>query len=227
MTLRHSRIDVAALHDVGPVLLAIAPFAFFIGVQIDSTPGNRAGSLAGSFLLYAGSAQVSALTLMTQGAGLAALLLTVALVNSRFMLYGAGLATRFVAQPRWFRLIAPHFVIDQTYALVTMRDDLGDRARFRRYWMTSGLTIGAVWVAVMTAGVLLGPVVPASAATTSVPVWVFVGLLVPALRSRADVVAALVAGAVATVTVVPSSARVLIAIVAGAGAGLAMRAARR
>jgi predicted branched-subunit amino acid permease len=134
-------LDRDALADIAPVLLALAPFAAVIGVQ-SSADGRTAGSVSGTLLLYAGSAQVSTLSLLHQGAGIASILLAVVLVNARFVAYSATLAPYFARQPTWFRWLAPHFVIDQTFAVVTARDDLVDRARFRRYWLTCGAAIG-------------------------------------------------------------------------------------
>jgi predicted branched-subunit amino acid permease len=224
---RHLPVDRGAVRDVLPVLAGVMPFAFFIGVQIDATPTNHAGALAGSLLLYAGSAHVSVLTLMGQGAGVTSMLIAVLLVNSRFMVYSAGLAPRFAAQPRWFRLLAPHFVIDQTYALTSRRGDLNDRARFRRYWITIGSVIGAAWASAMAVGVIAGPAIPRSTAVTSVAVWVLLGLLVPALRGRAEIVAAVTACLVALTVALPTSTRVLLGIVVGTLVGLITRRVRR
>jgi predicted branched-subunit amino acid permease len=203
------------------------PFAFFIGVQIDATPTSHSGALAGSLLLYAGSAHVGVLTLMAQGAGVTSMLLAVLLINSRFMVYSAALSPHFAAQPRWFRFLAPHFVIDQTYALIARRRDLRDKAAFRRYWLTIGSVIGLGWATAMTAGVLVGPAIPRTTAVASVGAWVLLGLLVPMLRGRAELVAAGTAVLVAMAVDVPAATRVLISIVAGTAVGLAVTRVRR
>jgi predicted branched-subunit amino acid permease len=213
-----ARIDRDAIADATPMFIGVAPFALVIGVQIAA--GTQVlGGLSGSLLLYAGSAQASALTLFGQGASFAAMLATILLINSRFLVYSAALAPHFGGQPRWFRLLAPHFVIDQTFALVSLRDDLRTPARFRRYWLTVGITIGLVWVSAMTAGVLLGPSVPESPALAFMPVAVFVGLLVPSLANRPSVAAA-VAGGAAAMAPVGSGVRVLVGTSVGAAAGL-------
>ena len=220
-------VDRVATRDVAPVLAAISPFAFFIGVQIDATPASHPGALAGSLLLYAGSAHVSVLTLMTQGAGAVSMLMAVLLINSRFMVYSAALAPRFAAQPRWFRLLAPHFLVDQTYALVARREDLQDRARFRRYWLTIGSAIALAWMTAMATGVMVGPAIPRSVALTSVPAWVLLGLLISTLRGRAELVAAATAGLVVLAVDLPATTRILLAIVVGAVAGVITTRVRR
>ena len=63
-------IDHDALRDITPVVVSVVPFAAIIGVtigQADRVPA-WAALLAGP-LLYAGSAQLAALTLLESGAG--------------------------------------------------------------------------------------------------------------------------------------------------------------
>jgi len=226
-TPRRVSMDRAAVRDVAPVLAGVMPFAFFIGVQIDATPTSHSGALAGSLLLYAGSAHVGVLTLMAQGAGVTSMLLAVLLINSRFMVYSAALSPHFAAQPRWFRFLAPHFVIDQTFALTSRRQDLQDGAKFRRYWLTIGSVIGLGWATAMAAGVIVGPAIPRTTAVASVAAWVLLGLLVPMLRGRAELMAAGTAVLVAMSVNLSTPTRVLLGIVAGTGVGLLMTRVRR
>jgi predicted branched-subunit amino acid permease len=213
------RVERDAIADVAPMLVAVAPFALIIGVQI-AAGTQVGGGLSGSLLLYAGSAQASALTLFGQGAGILAMLATITLVNSRFLVYSAALAPLFRTQPTWFRWLAPHFIIDQTFALVMVRDDLTRPERFRRYWLTMGTALAVVWVSAMTVGVLLGPVVPDTAAIRFMPAAVFVGLLVPTLVNRPSVAAAVAGGAAAGLVPVTSGLRVLVGTTVGAIAGV-------
>jgi branched chain amino acid efflux pump len=217
----------AALADVAPVLVGIAPFAALIGVRIADAPLNEAAALSGSLLLYSGSAHLSAISLLAQGGSVLGVLLTVALINARFLVYGAVLAPRFAEQPAWFRWLAAHFIIDQTFGLATARDDLTEPAHFRRYWITIGTAVAVVWVAAMTLGVLAGPVVPESVALSFMPAALFVGLLVPALTNRPVLVAAFTAGGVVAVAPMPDSSRVLVAVVLGAVAGRLAEGRRR
>lgn len=224
---RHARlrpavtlIERGAVADAAPILLSLAPFAAFIGVQVS---GGRdiLGGLSGSLLLFAGSAQIATLNLLAQGAGIGVLLGTVALINARFVAYSAALAPNFAQQPTWFRWLAPHLLVDQTYALASGRHDLDEPARFRRYWLTAGLAIAIVWLGSMTVGTLAGPIVPRSPATEFLPVGALIGLLVTKLRDRPSVCAAAVGAAIAILAPLPTGAGVLLGTVTGAAVGLA------
>jgi predicted branched-subunit amino acid permease len=212
-------LDRDALRDIAPVVVSVVPFAAIIGVTIAQSPvvPPLIGLLAGP-AMYAGSSQLAALTLLDGGAGVATVLATVAIINARLSLYGAVMEPRFRPQPVWFRWLAPHFLVDQTYALATVRTDLADPVRFRRYWLTAGLVLGIGWTVAMSLALLLGPVVPADSPLTFAATAVFVGLLFPRLRARAARRPAAIA---AVVTLLASPLPNGLGLLAGALAGIA------
>jgi predicted branched-subunit amino acid permease len=193
------RLDRDAVRDVLPVAISLVPFAAVIGVTISqaSLVPVWVGMLAGP-LLYGGSAQLAALTLSDAGAGLVTVVGTVLVINARLVMYGAAIEPRFRGQPRWFRWLAPHFLVDQTYTLANERPELSGPA-FRRYWGTVGLILGAVWIGAMYLAVALGPVVPTDSPLTFAATAVFVALLVPRLRQHAARRPAAIAAVVALV----------------------------
>ena len=102
------RLDRDALRDVWPVVLSILPFGLLIGVTIGQTGIGAGLGLGSAALFYGGTAHLAALTLLAAGAGPAAVLGCVVVINSRLALYGAALQPRFRGQPAWFRWFAPH-----------------------------------------------------------------------------------------------------------------------
>jgi predicted branched-subunit amino acid permease len=209
--------DRDALRDILPVVVSVMPFAAVIGVTIAQATGvpHWGGLLAGP-LMYAGSAHLVALTLLERGGGVAAVLGAVVVINARFAMYGAGLEPRFRTQPAWFRWLAPHFLVDQTYAIATARTDLTDPVRFRRYWLTAGLVLGTGWVGTMAAAMLLGPSLGPDSPLAFAPTAVFVGLLAPRLRARAARRPAVIGAVVAIVAApLPHGLGLLAGAVAG------------
>jgi predicted branched-subunit amino acid permease len=218
-------LDRDALRDIAPVVVSVVPFAAIIGVTIAQSPvvPPWAGLLAGP-ALYAGSSQLAAVTLLDGGAGVATVLATVAIINARLSLYGAVMEPSFRPQPAWFRWLAPHFLVDQTYAIATVRKDLADPARFRRYWLTAGAVLGVGWTVAMSLALLLGPVIPADSPLTFAATAVFIGLLFPRLRARAARQPAAIA---AVVTLLASPLPNGLGLLAGALAGVAPSLLRR
>ena len=168
--------------------------------------------------MFAGAAHLAALTTLAAGAGALTALATAVLINVRLLLYSASIQPRFRAQPRWFRWLGPALLIDQTYLMVTARDDLDDPVRFRRYWSCAGGLLLGCWVATVALGSVLGPLLPAGhpagrrrgrgagrdAGTARSKAW----------RTAAVALTALLAAAV-----VPGGIGLLVGIVAGVAVG--------
>ena len=106
-------------------------FGLTLGVTISTLGSNRLAGLAGTFLVYGGSAQLTAITLLDRGIALPLAVLSAAVVNLRLLLYSAASGERFRAQSGWFRWLAPHLIIDQTYLMATTRPGFAG-ADFRR-----------------------------------------------------------------------------------------------
>jgi predicted branched-subunit amino acid permease len=211
-----------ALRDITPVVISVTPFAAIVGVTIAQSQvvPPWAGLLAGP-AIYAGSSQLAALSLLEDGAGVATIIATVAIINARLSMYGAVLEPRFRSQPTWFRWLAPHFLVDQTYAIATARTDLDDPGRFRRYWAAAGIVLGIGWTAAMGLALLLGPIIPADSPLTFAATAVFVGLLFPRLRERVARRPAAVAGVVALIaSPLPHGLGLLVGALAGVAPSL-------
>jgi predicted branched-subunit amino acid permease len=219
---RRAWLDSAGLSDALPVVLALAPFSLLIGVAASRASDGAAQGWSGSFLLYGGSAQLSAISLLDQGASIVAVVAPIVLINTRFLVYGATLAPALALQPGWFRWGASHFIVDPTYALTMARDDLTDPARFRRYWMTVSLVILTGWSGVMAVGAMAGPVVPDVPSVEFLPTGAFLAMLAPLVRERPAWLATATAAVTAVLVPVPASVRVLIGLVVGAAAGALM-----
>lgn len=206
-----------AVRDVLTVAPGIVPFGIALGVVIASSSMGDGAGLLGAPLVYGGSAQLTATTMFQQGAGLLAVVGSALIVNARLLLYGAALAPRFRAQPAWFRLAAPHFIIDQTYLSALNRPGHAGQG-FRAYWLSLGLGVMAVWSAAVGIGVLVGPRLPSLPHLALAGTALFVGMLIPRIRDRPSVTAAITAATVAPLAaqVVPTAGVVL-----GAAAGMA------
>jgi len=63
---------------------------------------------------------------------------TAAVINLRHLMYGGALSPRFRGQPRWFRLLGPYFLLDQVFALTSVRTELDDDD-WRRYYLATSL----------------------------------------------------------------------------------------
>jgi predicted branched-subunit amino acid permease len=220
---RRARARSDALRDVIGVAPGLLPFGIALGVVVASTRmGDLAGFL-GAPLVYAGSAQLTATILFQQGAGLLAVVGSAAIVNARLLLYSASLAPRFTDQPAWFRLLAPHFIIDPTFVAASARRQ-HDGRDFRRYWLVLGIGVMAVWSAAVGLGVVVGPRLPALPHLALAGTAMFVGMVMPRIQDRPSLAAALTGALVAPlVAQIAPAAGVIAGTAAGVLAGLISR----
>ena len=170
-------VVAAAVRDTVPVAASIAPLALVIGATAARSGVPVPADMAGAAFIFAGAAHLAVLT--TLGAGALTALSAAALINVRLLLYSASIEPRFRRQPRWFRWLGPALLIDQTYLMVTARDDLAEPARFRRYWSCAGGLLIGCWVATVALGSVLGPLLPAGVPLDAAAVAVLVGMLAP------------------------------------------------
>lgn len=153
-----------------------------------------------SALVFTPSAQIAAVTLFAEGAGLVAVALTALVLNLRHVLYGLSLGTVLPEKTNPPRLLLAFFLTDESYGL-TVRDGverpgMGQRAAFM---LGAGLSLYASFNLFTLAGTLLATVLtdPASLGLDFVLPLTFLALLLPLLRSRRQVLVACVSGALA------------------------------
>lgn len=209
----------AGVRDILPVATAVAPFAVVLGVAIDAASVH---DVAGGLLapvVYAGASQFAAMSVVDAGGTLLAAAGTGLVINARVAMYGAALASRFRGQPAWFRWIAPWTIVDQTFALASARKEDG-AGWFRSYWAAISLVLGLVYTAMVGVGIVAGPVVGRVADLRLTVPALFVAMLVPKLRHRPHLVAAVVGAVTAALALaLPHGLGLPLGALAGAVAG--------
>lgn len=187
-------LDRAAIIDGIPLFVPAVPFGFVVGVAVVESEMPTVVGWSTSLTIFAGASQLATVTL----AGVAtvwAVVVAALVINSRHVMYSAALAPTFRHQPRWFRWTAPFFLIDQVFALVVQRTDQPP-AVFRRYYLSLAVFFYLAWIAAVTLGLAVGPVVPSSWRLDVAPAIMFTGMVVLALDRMPTVVAASVAAGV-------------------------------
>ncbi|MDF2731170.1 MAG: putative branched-chain amino acid export protein large subunit, partial [Acidimicrobiia bacterium] len=107
--------------DALPLFVPAIPFGLVIGLAITESGMNPFVGWSGSWLIFGGAAQLTLVTLLGTGVAVAAAVGTALVVNARHLMYSAALAPTFQRQPRWFRWLGPYLLIDQLFALTTVR----------------------------------------------------------------------------------------------------------
>lgn len=200
--------------DALAIGVAVGVFGITFGVLAVSAGLTAWQAQAMSLLVFTGASQFAAVGVIDSGGTPAAALGSALLLAARNGMYGLALSTT-VRGGRLRRLLAAQLVIDESAAMASAQTD-PDQAE-RAFFLT-GLSVFVFW----NLGTLLGAVGgnaigdPETFGLDAAFPAGFVALMAPHLRTRPGLVAALVGGAVALVTVplLPAGAPILIAAVA-------------
>lgn len=214
-------VFAAGIAAVAPMLTVVVPFGMIAGLSAIGTGLSAAQAMVFSATVFAGASQLATLQLITEGAVPAVILLTALTINLRMMMYSASLAPHFQHLGSGWRLGLAYFLVDQNYALAINRynrPDGGFEPHGHWYYLGAGLALWLTWQAATAVGVFLGAGIPRDWSLDFAVPLVFLVLLMPALRDRAHVVAALVGGGVATAAI---GLPLKLGIVAGALSGIA------
>lgn len=213
--------------DAFPLFVPAIPFGLVIGLAITNTGMNPFVGWSGSWLIFGGAAQLTLITLLGGGVAVAAAVGTALVVNARHLMYSAALAPTFQRQPRWFRWFGPYLLVDQLFALATVRlEDEPDS--FRTYYLAAGALFWILWSVVVALGILLGPVVPEEwNLEFAIPI-LFIGLLVLGVEHWPELVAALAgAGVTYLAAGLPNRTGLLVGAFVGMIAGFVAERIRR
>jgi 4-azaleucine resistance transporter AzlC len=191
------------IRDSFAMAVGILPFGLIFGTLAGAAGLTLWQAVGMSLFVYAGSAQFIVISLFGVGASAVVILLTTFIVNLRHVLYSATLQPHASQLPQRWRVLLAFWLTDETFAVVQRFYLLhGDRPLAHWYWVGVASSLYACWVLSSLVGVLFGQAVPdlASWGLEFAMLATFIGIVVPLLRSKPQVAAALTAGAVALAT---------------------------
>ncbi|HEX5849006.1 MAG TPA: AzlC family ABC transporter permease [Rubrobacter sp.] len=216
-------VFLSGARAIAPVALALAPLGMAFGAAAMGSGLSMLQALGMSALILSGAAQLAALPLVSADASVAVVVLTVLVINLRFVLYSASLAPHFKNLSAGWKALLSYLIIDQAYAEAITRFERGEVAEHARRWYFLGVTlpIVAVWLAGTVGGVYLGSWVSEGWSLDFVLPLIFIALAVPAVKNRATGAAALFAGVTALFAAsMPLNLGLLTAALVGVSGGL-------
>ncbi len=205
-----------------PILLGVVPFGMIYGASAVSAGLSPLQAQAMSAIVFAGSAQFVLTQLIAAGAGPVVMILTVLVVNLRHLLYSASVAPHLQSLSRGWQLILAYLLTDEAY-VVAITQFVKESSAIAKGWFLAGagLALWATWQLSTAAGVFLGQQLPTSIPLDFALSLTFIAIVVPLLRDRAALIAAVVAGVVMVLAVnAPLNLGLVIAALAGMAAGV-------
>ena len=182
-----------------PLAVAVVAFGVSYGVLARSAGMGGLAPLVMSATTFAGSAQFAVASVLAAGGGALAAIAAAILLNARYAPMGLAAAREFRGGALR-RLLESQLVVDEAWALAARGGGRFDR----RVLIGAGLVLYAAWVGGTALGVTAGRGLgdPEELGLDAAFPALFLALLVPQVRSRRAVGAAL-GGAAIALTLVP------------------------
>ena len=213
---------LAGVKVISPMMLGVVPFGLIASISAVGAGMSPAQAASASVIMFAGASQLAAVQLIGAGATAAVVVLTVVVVNLRFLMYSASIAPHFKGLSTRWKLLLAYILTDQAYALSVLKfEQEEDMTNKHWYYMGASTTLWGTWQACTIVGVLVGAQVPAAWSLDFAVPLVFMAVVIPVIRDRASVVAAICGGGVAVLASgLPFNLGLIIGAVAGILAGL-------
>lgn len=181
-----------------PLLIGVFPFGMIYGALALNAGLSASASQMMSSIVFAGSAQFVTTQLVHESAPGFVIVLTIAVVNLRHVLYSASLAPYLAPlSTRWKTLLA-YLLTDEAYAPTIIKFER-DGSLPHGHWFLfgAGLALWTNWQISTTLGIFLGTAIPESWSLDFALPLTFIAMVVPVLKGRPYVAAALSAGVTA------------------------------
>ncbi len=181
-----------------PITFGVIPFGLIYGalaIQVAVPPAIAQGM---SSIIFAGSAQFTAVPLIASAAPGLVLVLTVFAVNLRHLLYSASVAAYLKPLTPFWKILLAYLLTDEAYA-VAIAHYHADSPVVNKHWyfLGAGVTLWLTWQVSTAIGLLVGAQIPSNWSLDFALPLTFIALVMPMIKHRAYVIAALAAGMIA------------------------------
>ena len=173
-----------------PLWLGVVPFALAYAVTARGAGLSLVETQALSALVFAGSAQFTAVGLFAAGSAGASIVLTTLLLNIRHLLYGVSVGRQFDLSRRQ-RPVAAFFLTDEAFGVAS-----GTGERAFPFLLGVELSLFVTWNLATFGGFLLGSAIPdpTELGVDLIFPLAFLALLVPMIRTRIELGVAVLLG---------------------------------
>ncbi|MCL4529166.1 MAG: AzlC family ABC transporter permease [Chloroflexi bacterium] len=183
-----------------PLLVGVFPFGLIYGALALESGLSAAPAQMMSSIVFAGSSQFVAAQLVHDAAPGLVIVLTIAVINLRHMLYSASIAPYLEKlSPRWKTLLA-YLLTDEAYAATIIHyENEGLTLTSHWFFLGAGFSLWFTWQVSSAFGIFLGTAIPTTWPLDFALPLTFIAMVMPVLKDYPVVAAALSAGAVALV----------------------------
>jgi len=183
-----------------PLLIGVFPFGMIYGALALNAGLSKPAAQMMSSMVFAGSAQFITTQLVRESAPGFVIVLTIAVVNLRHMLYSASLAPYLASLSTRWKTLLSYLLTDEAYAPSIVQFEKEGVTPFGHWFLLgAGLALWTNWQISTALGIFLGAAIPESWSLDFALPLTFIAMVVPVLKNRPAIAAASSAGVVALV----------------------------
>ena len=178
-----------------PHHLGVFPFGLVFGEIAMASGLSTLEAILMSSIIFGGASQIVFVQLWSAGVPSFIVGSSVAIVNLRHLLYSASLTKYVESLPLKWRMILAYLLTDQSYALMVQKYRTNKFSDYNHYYfLGSGLTLWLGWQLATIIGVLGASFISEQWSLTFAISLTFIAIVIPLLKTRADLIACFVAG---------------------------------
>jgi 4-azaleucine resistance transporter AzlC len=183
-----------------PLLVGVFPFGMIYGALALNAGLSTLASQMMSSMVFAGSAQFVTAQLVHDAAPALVIILTIAVVNLRHMLYSASLAPYMKDLSLKWKVLLSYLLTDEAYAPSILKyEETGIKPFSHWFLLGAGFSLWFTWQISTAFGIFLGTAIPENWPLDFALPLTFIAMVVPALKNRPMIAAAVSAGLVALI----------------------------
>lgn len=181
-----------------PLMIGVIPFGMIYGILAIAAGLPPSAAQAMSFIIFAGSSQFVSAQMYGLGVPPIVNIFSIGVINLRHALYSASIAPYLQKLPTRWKLILAYLLTDEAYAVTILHyQQEADKHLKHWFFLGAGLTLWTTWQLSTALGIFLGATIPTSWSLDFTLALIFIALVVPSLKDKASLGAALSAGVAA------------------------------
>lgn len=189
---------IEGLRVEAPLLIGVFPFGLIYGALALTSGLSTTEAQMMSSIVFAGSSQFVTAQLFSAGAPAFVMILTIAVVNLRHMLYSASLAPYLKDLSVKWKILLSYLLTDEAYApSILYYEKEGLQTHKHWFVLGAGFSLWFTWQVSTAIGIFLGASIPESWSLDFALPLTFIAMVVPVLKKQPMIAAALSAGVTA------------------------------
>jgi 4-azaleucine resistance transporter AzlC len=203
-----------------PLVLGTIPFGLLYGALAGQVGLSAIVTQGASLIIFAGSAQFIAAQLWATHTPYWVIVGTVFILNARHLLYSASLAPYLQTLNLFWKSVLSYLLTDEAYATTITHFQKLPNTHHHWYMLGAGVAMWVAWQSSTAVGVWLGGGALAQWPLDFALPLSFIAIIVPTLKDRTSIVAAVVAGVLAVALLgLPFKLGLLLATLVGIALG--------